>query len=253
MSHPPVIAAIGLQRVYRTAATAVHAVREVSLTVERGEFVAIMDASGSGKSTLMNMLGCLDRPTAGRYRLNGVDVARLDGDALAAVRNRSIGFVFQGFNLLPRTTAVENVELPLLYASPTPTRAAMRQRATAMLEKVGLTGRTTHHSGELSGGEQQRVAIARALVLDPVLLLADEPTGNLDSRTSVEIVGVFQKLNAAGATIVMVTHEPDIARYATRNVIMRDGRIVIDRPVQGRLVAAEELLKAPAVPLEIAV
>jgi putative ABC transport system ATP-binding protein len=241
----PIIELTDLHRVYRTAATAVYAVRGVSLTVAAGEFVAIMGASGSGKSTLMNMIGCLDRPTRGTYRLKGVDVSRLDGDALAALRNRWIGFIFQGFNLLPRTSALENVELPLVYANPTPGAAEMRRRAAATLAQVGLADRMHHAPGELSGGQQQRVAIARALVLDPVLLLADEPTGNLDSRTSVEIMGLFQQLNDAGMTIVMVTHEPDIARYARRTVGMRDGRIVVDRPIEHRLRAAEELPKFP--------
>jgi putative ABC transport system ATP-binding protein len=240
-----IIELVDLHRVYRTASTAVHAVRGVNLIVEPGEFVAIMGASGSGKSTLMNMIGCLDRPTRGTCRLNGIDVARLDSDALAALRNRSIGFIFQGFNLLPRTTALENVELPMLYANPTPASAAMRRRAAATLAQVGLADRMHHVPSELSGGQQQRVAIARALVLNPVLLLADEPTGNLDSRTSVEIMGVFQQLNDAGMTVVMVTHESDIARYARRTVIMRDGRIVVDRPIANRLFAAEELAKLP--------
>jgi putative ABC transport system ATP-binding protein len=241
----PIIELSEVHRIYRTASTAVHAVRGVSLVVEPGEFLAIMGASGSGKSTLMNMLGCLDRPTRGVYRLNGIDVARLDGDQLAALRNRAIGFIFQGFNLLPRTSALENVELPIVYANPTPSRTAIRGRAAAALAQVGLADRMHHVSGELSGGQQQRVAIARALVLGPLLLLADEPTGNLDSHTSVEIMGVFQQLNDAGMTIVMVTHEPDIARYARRTVIMRDGRIVRDDRVTNRLFAATELSRAP--------
>jgi putative ABC transport system ATP-binding protein len=241
----PIIELTGLHRVYRTASTAVHAVRGVNLRVDGGEFVAIMGASGSGKSTLMNVLGCLDRPTRGAYRLNGIDVSRLDSNVLAAIRNRSIGFVFQGFNLLPRTSALENVELPMLYASPTPRAATMRARAAVALKQVGLGDRANHVPSELSGGQQQRVAIARALVLDPVLLLADEPTGNLDTRTSVELMGIFQQLNDAGMTIVMVTHETDIAHYARRTVIMRDGRIVADQPVARRLNASEELPKLP--------
>jgi len=241
----PIIEASRLHRVYRSAFTAVHAVREVNLTVQAGEFVAIMGASGSGKSTLMNLLGCLDRPTRGVYRLNGTDVSRLDSDALATIRNRDIGFVFQGFNLLPRTSALENVELPLLYANPTPSRGAMQRLAVAALQTVGLGERIAHVPSELSGGQQQRVAIARALVLKPILLLADEPTGNLDSRTSIEIMGVFQQLNDAGMTVVMVTHETDVARYARRTIVMRDGGIVLDRPVTHRLIATEQLAKPP--------
>ncbi|MBI3608999.1 MAG: ABC transporter ATP-binding protein [Nitrospirae bacterium] len=237
-----------VSKTYRTGDIAVHAVREVSLDVGAGEFVAIMGASGSGKSTLMNILGCLDRPTGGRYVLDGVEVSELDRDQLADLRNRKLGFVFQGFHLLSRTSALENVELPMLYARGL-TATQQHERALRALDLVGLADRADHHPNQLSGGQQQRVAIARALVNEPVLLLADEPTGNLDSRTSVEIMGVFQRLNAGsasrsngqGITILMVTHEPDIARYATRTIIMRDGRIVTDVPVAERLNAADEL------------
>ena len=227
----PVVELVNVHRLYRNGAAAVAAVAGVSLRVEAGEFVAIIGASGSGKSTLMNLVGCLDRPTRGEYRLAGTEVARLDADRLAAVRNRRIGFVFQGFNLLARTSAAENVELPLLYAQPLPPARERRERAIRALREVGLGNRLHHLPSELSGGEQQRVAIARALVPGPALLLADEPTGNLDTRTSVEIMAIFQRLNAAGMTIIMVTHEPDIARYARRTVTMRDGRIASDEPV----------------------
>ncbi len=229
-----------VSKTYQTGDIAVHAVREVSLDVGGGEFVAIMGASGSGKSTLMNILGCLDRPTGGRYVLDGVEVSELDRDQLADLRNRKLGFVFQGFHLLSRTSALENVELPMLYARGL-TTTQQHERALRALDLVGLADRTGHYPNQLSGGQQQRVAIARALVNEPVLLLADEPTGNLDSRTSVEIMGVFQRLNAQGITILMVTHEPDIARYATRTIVMRDGRVVEDSPVAERLAAADEL------------
>lgn len=245
MAHP-IIELSELHRIFQTGKTAVHAVRGVTLRVETGEFLAIMGASGSGKSTLMNMLGCLDRPSRGMYRLDGIDVSRLEGDALAAIRNRKIGFVFQGFNLLNRTSALENVELPMLYASPALPGREMRARAERALTQVGLRERMGHVPAELSGGQQQRVAIARALVLGPSLLLADEPTGNLDTRTSVEIMGIFQQLNDAGMTIAMVTHEPDIARYTRRTVGMRDGRIVSDRPVEKRLNARDELPRLQA-------
>ena len=218
--------AVGLENVektYRTGEVDVHAVRGVSLEIARGEFVALMGASGSGKSTLMNMLGCLDRPTHGRYLLDGTDVSQLDRDALADIRNQKIGFIFQGFNLLSRTSALENVELPMLYVHRHITGDEQRARAMKSLEMVGLGPRADHHPNQLSGGQQQRVAIARALVNEPALLLADEPTGNLDSQTSIEIMGVFQKLNDQGITIVMVTHELDIANYTKRNIIMRDG------------------------------
>jgi putative ABC transport system ATP-binding protein len=214
-------------KVYEAGEVRVHALREVTLDVEEGESVAIMGASGSGKSTLMNVLGCLDRPTSGSYRLAGEDVGRLGRERLAEIRNRSIGFVFQSFNLLARTSALENVELPLLYTS---TQAAeRRRRARAALERVGLGGRMGHHPNQLSGGQQQRVAIARALVNEPRIVLADEPTGNLDSRTSVEVMALLQDLGASGITVLLVTHEADIASHAARVVEMRDGRIRADR------------------------
>src|SRR6266404_1460214 len=221
----------------------VPAVRGVSLEINRGEFVALMGASGSGKSTLMNILGCLDRPTSGRYVLDDADVSVLGRDQLADIRNHKLGFVFQNFNLLPRTSARENVELPLLYGVHRLTSAQLRDKANAVLTSVGLAGREDHHPSQLSGGQQQRVAIARALVNDPEVLLADEPTGNLDSRTSVEIMGIFQELNERGITIVMVTHEPDIASYAQRNVVMRDGLVQSDRTVTQRLDAKIEAQK----------
>ncbi len=230
-----------IHKVYHTGEVDVHAVRGVSAAIQTGEFVAIMGASGSGKSTLMNIIGCLDRATRGRYLLDGTDVSQLDRDDLADIRNEKIGFVFQGFNLLSRTSALENVELPMLYVHRHLPGREQRERALRALETVGLAERADHHPNQLSGGQQQRVAIARALVNQPALLLADEPTGNLDSQTSIEIMGVFQTLNQQGITIVMVTHELDIARYAKRNVIMRDGRIVSDVPVSDRLQAETEL------------
>ena len=232
-----------IRKVYQSGEVQVHAVRGISLEIHPGEFVAIMGASGSGKSTLMNLLGCLDRPTSGRYRLDGQDVSGLSRNELADIRNRKLGFVFQGFNLLARTTALENVELPMLYAEPRIPSAEMRRRAQEALEIVGLADRGGHYPSQLSGGQQQRVAIARALVNRPQVLLADEPTGNLDSKTSVEVMGVFQQLNEQGITIVMVTHELDIAHYCKRNLIVRDGRIVSDVLVSPRLNAAEEMRK----------
>ena len=217
------------------------AVRGVSLDIKCGEFVALMGASGSGKSTLMNILGCLDRPTSGHYVLDGADVSGLDRDRLADIRNRKIGFVFQNFNLLPRTSARENVELPLLYAAQRLTSAQLREKADHVLASVGLAGREDHPPSQLSGGQQQRVAIARALINDPEVVLADEPTGNLDSRTSVEIMGIFQQLNEHGITIVMVTHEQDIAAYARRNVVMRDGVVLSDKVVLQRSAADAQL------------
>lgn len=218
----------GLSKFYVMGSTTVAALRSVSLTIGEGEFVAIMGASGSGKSTFMNLLGCLDTPTAGEYRLAGEKVSDMSGDALAAIRNRRIGFVFQQFNLLPRTSALDNVQLPLLYAA-TPA-IERRQRAMARLSQVGLATRHDHHPSQLSGGQQQRVAIARALVNNPALILADEPTGALDSRTSLEIMVLLQQLNAAGMTIVMVTHESDIAAFASRIITFRDGEIISDMP-----------------------
>lgn len=216
----------GLSKSYQMGTTTVAALRSVSLTIGEGEFVAIMGASGSGKSTFMNLIGCLDTPSAGEYRLAGEKVSDMSGDALAAIRNRRIGFVFQQFNLLPRTSALDNVQLPLLYASvPAGER---RQRAMARLSQVGLATRHDHHPSQLSGGQQQRVAIARALVNDPALILADEPTGALDSRTSLEIMVLLQQLNAGGMTIIMVTHESDIAAFASRIITFRDGEIISD-------------------------
>jgi putative ABC transport system ATP-binding protein len=233
----------GFRKTYYTGEVEVPAVRGVSLEIQQGEFVAIMGASGSGKSTMMNTIGCLDRPTSGRYLLDGVDVGELGRDELADLRNEKIGFVFQGFNLLSRTSALENVELPMLYARPGIRGREQRDRALLALELVGLSDRADHYPNQLSGGQQQRVAIARALVNQPKLLLADEPTGNLDSRTSIEIMGVFQDLNDQGMTLIMVTHELDIARYTKRSVIMRDGRIVNDMPVANRLLASAEIRK----------
>jgi putative ABC transport system ATP-binding protein len=241
----PVIALTGIDKIYDTGAVRVHALRNVNLEIRRGEFVAIMGTSGSGKSTLMNILGCLDRPTAGCYRMEGVDISRLDKDQRADVRNRKLGFVFQGFNLLRRTTALENVELPLIYAGVPAAERVRRSRAA--LAVVGLAYREDNHPSQLSGGQQQRVAIARALVNNPSMLLADEPTGNLDTRTSLDVMSVFQKLNReSGITIVLVTHEPDIAEFASRVVTVRDGRIVSDRPVLWPRDAAADLEKLPA-------
>ena len=241
----PLIEVRGLSKSYVMGSNTVAALRSVSLTIGEGEFVAIMGASGSGKSTFMNLLGCLDTPTTGEYRLAGEKVSDLSGDALAAIRNRRIGFVFQQFNLLPRTSALDNVQLPLLYAA-TPA-SQRRQRAMARLSQVGLATRHDHHPSQLSGGQQQRVAIARALVNDPALILADEPTGALDSRTSLEIMVLLQQLNAAGMTIVMVTHESDIAAFASRIISFRDGEIISDMPhtpdsAAAKLASADEVM-----------
>ncbi len=230
-----------ITKTYSNGEVEVHAVRGITLQIQSGEFVAIMGSSGSGKSTLMNVLGCLDRPTKGRYLLDGVDTSDLDRNERADLRNQKLGFVFQGFNLLARTTARENVELPMLYNPRRIAAGDMRARAMKALDIVGLSERADHLPNQLSGGQQQRVAIARALVNNPQILLADEPTGNLDSKTSVEVMGVFQKLNEQGITIVMVTHELDIARFCKRNLIMRDGKVVRDEFVQDRSFSAQEL------------
>jgi len=230
----------GVSKVYRMGDVEVHALREVSFAVEERDFVAVMGSSGSGKSTLMNIIGCLDRPTAGSYHLDGREVSRLDRRELARVRNQTLGFVFQSFNLLSRTSALENVELPMLYDR-SGTKRDTKALAAAALERVGLGNRAEHQPSELSGGQQQRVAIARALVTEPALILADEPTGNLDTRTSMEVMALFQELNEQGITIVLVTHEPDIAVYAKRIVEVRDGRIRRDEPVKNRRIAANDL------------
>ncbi|RII28993.1 MAG: macrolide ABC transporter ATP-binding protein [Geobacter sp.] len=223
-----VVKVTDVTKVYTMGDQRVEALKGISFSVRRGEFVAIMGASGSGKSTCMNMLGCLDVPTSGDYRLEDVNVGKLARNELAEIRNRKIGFVFQGFNLLARTTARENVELPLVYARVPATER--REKALAALAQVGLAGREDHYSNQLSGGQQQRVAIARALVNDPAIIMADEPTGNLDSKTSIEIMSIFQQLNRRGITILMVTHEPDIAAYTGRHLIFRDGLIISDTP-----------------------
>jgi putative ABC transport system ATP-binding protein len=235
-----------VRKTYQTGEVEVQAVRGVSIEIGQGEFVALMGSSGSGKSTLMNILGCLDRPTSGRYFLDSEDVSSLSRDDLADVRNRKLGFVFQNFNLLARTSALENVELPLLYSEAALTSAELRDKAEQVLAAVGLQGRGDHTPSQLSGGQQQRVAIARALINDPEVLLADEPTGNLDSRTSVEVMEIFQSLNEKGITIIMVTHEPDIAAYARRNIVMKDGLVRSDQLVATRLNAANELERISA-------
>jgi putative ABC transport system ATP-binding protein len=237
---PDVIRVEGVTKVYHMGSQTVHALRGVDLRVKSGEMIAVMGHSGSGKSTLMNMLGCLDVPTSGDYYLDGVRVNGLSKNQLADLRNQKLGFVFQGFNLLARTSALENVELPLLYDR-TGKKWDTRALAQRSLERVGLGQRVDHHPSELSGGQQQRVAIARALVTTPTVLLADEPTGNLDSRTSVEIMALFQELNEEGVTILIVTHEPDIACYAKRLVEVRDGRILRDEPVKNRRLARDDL------------
>jgi len=241
---PPVVKLEDIHKIYGDGSEiSVHAVSGVTIDIQKGEFVALMGPSGSGKSTLMNVLGCLDRPSQGRYSLDGVDVSNLDRNERADIRNQKLGFVFQGFNLLARTTALENVELPMLYTKQHVTAHDMRDRAMQALDIVGLANRADHLPNQLSGGQQQRVAIARALVNNPQVLLADEPTGNLDSRTSVEVMGVFQKLNEQGITILMVTHELDIARFCKRNLILRDGRVVSDVLVNPRLISIDELKK----------
>ena len=243
---PPVIALDHIHKTYTMGDVEVHALRGVSLTIRQGEFVAIMGASGSGKSTTMNIIGCLDRPTRGTYILDGEDVSQMSKDERADIRCQKIGFVFQGFNLLSRTSALENVELPMLYLGVD--TAQRRQRAMEALTAVGLAGREQNHPNQLSGGQQQRVAVARSLVNHPALILADEPTGNLDSRTSVEVMEIFQRLNRErGITLVLVTHEPDIAQYADRVVVFKDGKIKSDYQVQDKRDAAEELKNLPVV------
>jgi putative ABC transport system ATP-binding protein len=243
---PPVISVRNLVKTYVVGEVEVRALRGVNLEVQTGEFLAVTGPSGSGKSTFMHIIGCLDRPTSGQYFLDGKDVSRMSKDALADVRNTKIGFVFQGFNLLSRTTALDNVELPLLYRGGLKT-AERHRRALTALEAVGLKDRADHHPNQLSGGQQQRVAIARALINEPSILLADEPTGNLDTKTSIEVMGIFQQLNRErNITVILITHEHDIAEYGTRTASFRDGVVVKDHPVARRRVAQEELQALPA-------
>jgi putative ABC transport system ATP-binding protein len=241
-----VISVRNLVKTYIVGEVQVRALRGINLDVQRGEFLAVSGTSGSGKSTFMHIVGCLDKPTSGQYLLDDQDVSRMSKDSLATVRNKKIGFVFQGFNLLSRTSALDNVELPLLYGNANLKTAERHKRATEMLELVGLGNRTDHHPNQLSGGQQQRVAIARALINNPSILLADEPTGNLDTRTSIEVMGIFQRLNQErGITVVLITHEMDIAEYGTRTVTFRDGQVVADKAVARRRQAQEELAALP--------
>jgi putative ABC transport system ATP-binding protein len=246
-SDTPAIVVRDLTKTYVMGDVKVHALRGVSLAIHSGEFVAVTGPSGSGKSTFMHITGCLDRPTGGQYLLDGRDVSRLSRDELAAVRNQKIGFVFQGFNLLARTSALENVELPLLYRHPAPKTADRRAAAISALTAVGLEDRADHHPNQLSGGQQQRVAIARGLINQPSILLADEPTGNLDTRTSIEVMEIFQRLNRQGLTIVLVTHEPDIAQYASRVILFRDGHVLRDTVSPSPRNAGLELAALPPV------
>jgi putative ABC transport system ATP-binding protein len=242
-----VISVKNLVKTYVVGEVEVRALRGVNLDVERGEFLSVTGPSGSGKSTFMHIVGCLDRPTSGQYFLDGQDVSRMSKDQLAAVRNRKIGFVFQGFNLLARTSALDNVELPLLYSGSNMRTAERHKRAIEVLSAVGLRDRADHHPNQLSGGQQQRVAIARALINEPSILLADEPTGNLDTKTSIEVMGIFQHLNRdRGITVILITHEHDIAEYGSRIVAFRDGMVVADKPVAGRRLAQDELAALPA-------
>ena len=239
---PPVISVRNLVKTYVVGEVEVRALRGVNLEVERGEFLSVTGSSGSGKSTFMHIVGCLDRPTSGQYFLDGEDVSRMSKDQLAGVRNKRIGFVFQGFNLLSRTSALDNVELPLLYGGSAPKTSDRHKRALDMLAAVGLGNRADHHPNQLSGGQQQRVAIARALVNNPSILLADEPTGNLDTRTSIEVMDIFQRLNRErGITVLLITHEHDIAEYGTRIVTFRDGMVVKDKAVTERRLATDEM------------
>jgi len=239
----PLVVTEDLAKDYHLGSHTIHALRDLSINIERGDFVAVMGPSGSGKSTFMNLLGCLDKPTAGRYVLDGADVSRLSRDELARLRNTRLGFVFQSFNLLPRTSALENVELPLLYAGVTGRRR--RERARDRLAAVGLFDRESHLPNQLSGGQQQRVSIARALVNDPNMILADEPTGNLDTRTSIEILALLQRLNRDGMTIILVTHEPDVAAFARRILTFRDGRLRQDEPNVSHRDAVVALAESP--------
>ena len=244
---PTVISVKNLIKTYVVGEVEVRALRGVNLDVERGEFLAVTGPSGSGKSTFMHIVGCLDRPTSGQYFLDGQDASRMSKDQLASIRNKKIGFVFQGFNLLSRTSALDNVELPLLYAGSGMKGPERHKRAIEVLKAVGLEDRADHHPNQLSGGQQQRVAIARSLINNPSILLADEPTGNLDTRTSIEVMDIFQRLNRErGITVLLITHEHDIAEYGTRMVQFRDGQVVMDRPVQRRRLAQDELVALPA-------
>lgn len=240
----PLISVKNLVKTYAMGDSKVHALRGVSIDINKGDFVAIMGASGSGKSTFMNIIGCLDKPTSGEYYLDGVDALKMDRNELAEFRNQKIGFIFQSFNILARTSALENVELPLIYNNKVGAKER-RERAFNALKSVGLADRVHNMPNQLSGGQQQRVAIARALVNNPVVIMADEPTGNLDSRTSYEIMEIFQKLNDNGITIVMVTHEPDIAQFAINNIVFRDGEIIANNKLTSRKIATEELKKMP--------
>jgi putative ABC transport system ATP-binding protein len=243
----PVISVKQLVKTYVVGEVEVRALRGVNVEVRQGEFVAVTGPSGSGKSTFMHIIGCLDKPTSGQYFLDGQDVSRMSKDDLAAIRNRKIGFVFQGFNLLSRTSALDNVELPLLYGGGAMKAADRHQRAMEVLKAVGLQDRADHHPNQLSGGQQQRVAIARSLINNPSILLADEPTGNLDTRTSIEVMDIFQRLNRErGITVMLITHEPDIADYGTRTVQFRDGLVIADRPNTRRRLAEDELAALPA-------
>ena len=249
MNNNVLINVRGLTKTYQMGEVYVHALRGIDLDIDNGEFVAIMGASGSGKTTFMNLLGCLDKPTSGTYLLDNINVAEMDDQAITQVRNQKIGYVFQAFYLLPRTTALENVELPLLYCRKMHPKER-REKALHALEVVGLADRAKHYPNQLSGGQQQRVAIARAIVNDPVFILADEPTGNLDTRTSVEVMELFQQLHSQGKTIVLVTHEFDISRYALRIITFRDGKVISDIPNEDVHIASEDLKKLPRLDIE---